>query len=640
MTIQARLRSGDNYFLFDGSMGWKVLNSFRPPSAEYTAQIATGVSSPDYGGGELEARFPHDVTLSLPLRYGGQTYTATQARRRLSAFLSRELAYGRLQVQIRNDYAFDFEPLWGQWGAWQSYEVISTGDVMVGEGFATGDRNGWAFATVEMVVKPAILGQPQEIGDAMGSVVENWGADGLSKGVTIPASSQLVLPAAAIDGTVGTVVVAWESGGNPGGISALNIFNNGEVSIYWDAINSKWTAFCNNVPVAGSATTFPAAGTLCVFHLDYTLGTNAAKAYLNGVQFANPTSVAFAEAPTYIGTNTSGGAPIGGIFRLFSTYDSAMTAAEVAADYTDIVNALAAGPSPSPIPYLISRDGTGRLENCIDSVGPNQNYGWLAGIPGSLPAKMELRIEPSTLGDNIKRVAVSLLDYEAVFDPAADILYNEGTGTADASSSGGQYLSTTIDTTFTVEGQTEQDDAVYRRLQGREVAIYSRLQSGATGGFQIKLVHSAGTSIVSIAKNVATATAFRLVRTLFMTVPPQSMPEIADEAVSTIQLYAGRTSGSGTALFDFFLVMPRPLVEINTSGLGMIGIAIYEGSANRYGVGIDVAWANIPRTGDVLRPLPHRYNLLMLIAGDETVNPTIVWNFQTEITITPRWGCV
>ncbi len=639
MTTQGRFVSGANiYDLTDN--GWHILTDFDPPAMQYAPLLATGTPSPDYPGGELVEENIGDVTFNLPLGYRGGS--ASAARIGLETFIRRGVASKNLQLQLREDRAFDITPLWGQWGAWLTYEVIHAGSLVL-DGRTWEIKNG-QFATLTVTAKPAVTGQAQQIANAKGNVAESWGANGLSEGVTIPASSHLKLPAAAVNESGGMVVVAWESGGDPGGINDLVVFHNGEVGIWWDPINKYWEAFANSTAAHGSATTFPASGTLCVFHLDYTVGTGTAAAYLNGVKFATLTSVAFTAAETSIGTSTGGTNPIGGVFKFFSTYDTPMTSAEVAADYADIVAALASGPSPSPIPYMITLDADGVLDNATDASGstgaPHQNYGWMAGVPGSLPAKMELRLAPSVDGSTCKRLAVSLLDYDDIFAPeVGGVLYEDVGGTANAGSSSGSYTSTTIDTTFTLQLDTDQADAVYRRLQGRELAMYARLQSGATGAFQIKLVMIVGSTIISSAKNVATAAAFRMVRTPFLALPKQAAPEIADTAESSIQLYAGRSTGSGAALFDWGMVMPRPLVEVDTSAVGALTVVIYENTANRAG-GSGTVWATLPRKGDVLRPLPHRYNLLTLVMGDETVDPLVTWYSTATITVTPRWSVI
>ena len=232
-----------------------------------------------------------------------------------------------------------------------------------------------------------------------------------------------------------------------------------------------------------------------------------------------------------------------------------------------------------------------------------------------------------------------MLDYDDKFDPPTAGIYNDRDGTANANSSNGAYLSTTIDTTFTVQIDTLQTDAYYKRLQGREVAIYSRIQSGSTGAFQIKLALIVGSTILSEAKSIANSTAFRLLRTPFLVMPPQSAANIANSAVSAVQLYAGRTTGSGASLFDWGLVMSRPLVEVDVSAVGALVAVIYENTVNRADVDEGVAtWAALPKRGDVLRPLPNRYNLIQVIMGDDTVDPLIAWYSTATIKITPRWS--
>jgi hypothetical protein len=63
----------------------------------------------------------------VPLIYKG---TAPQsARRALEAFIRTGVKLKALQFQIRQERAFDIVPLWGQWGAWQTFEVIHVGVV-------------------------------------------------------------------------------------------------------------------------------------------------------------------------------------------------------------------------------------------------------------------------------------------------------------------------------------------------------------------------------------------------------------------------------------------------------------------------------------------------------------------------------
>ena len=641
MTVQARFVF-DSYVFDLLSHGWHIKKEFAPPETRYQPVIASGMLAADYAGGELVEEFVTDVSFSLPLLYAGDGPQV--ARRALESFLRRGVATKRLTLQLRTDRAFAMAPLWGQWGAWETYEIIHAGSLISDMRVWDGDERDYTHVMLPLDCKPAVTGQPQQVGNARGSVAESFGDDGLSQGTTIATSSLLLLPETAVNESGGMVVVAWESGDDPGGINDLVIFRNAGVGIWWDAINRWWEAYANSTSQHGSATTFPAAGTLCVFHLDYTVGTGTAAAYLNGVKFATLTSVAFTASETYIGTNAGGGAPIGGVFKFLATYDTAMSAAEVAADYADIVATLAGGPSPSPIPYMITLDGDGVLDNATDASGstdaPHQNYGWIAGVTGTLPAKMELRLFPSVLGSACKRLAVSLLDYDDVFAlETSSAMYYDASGTANAASSGGAYLSTTIDTTFTLQINTTQPAAVYQQLQGRELAVYMRAQSGSTGAFQSKLALVVGDTIVSAAKNHVTATGFRMLRTPFLSMPRQSAAEIADAAESFTQLYAGRSIGSGTALIDYGVVMPRPLVEIDTSGMGALGVAIYEATANRYS-GTGIVWASLPRIGDVLRPRPHRYNCLTLVMGDETVDPLISWYALTEITITPRWSII
>lgn len=641
MTSQFRLASGSYTFDFAAN-GWHVPVRFNPLTANLIPIIASGLPSSDYVGGELVDEFVGDMRGTLPLIYKGDSPKA--ARRKLDSFIRRGVAGGNLRLQERQDRAFSIEPLWGQWGAWQTIEVIHAGALTIDS--RTWEGYDGEFAELPLICKPAVTGQPQQVGNARGSVAESFGDDGLSQGVVIPqdAESSIILPSSKMDSSAGTVIVAWEriDSTGPTGIADWPMFYQATgLQLYFDGTNTwVFTDGTNTAELTGVA--FPSLNTLMIFHCVY--GDGDLSLYVNGVLAETSSLSAFTPADINIGSDDKFDNQPGGLYRLFSTYDTAMSAAEVAADYADIVATLAVGPSPSPIPYIITLDGDGVLDNATDASGstdaPHQNYGWIAGVTGTLPAKMELRLFPSVMGSACKRLAVSLLDYDDVFAlEASSAMYYDASGTANAASSGGAYLSTTINTTFTLQINTTQPAAVYQRLQGRELAVYMRAQSGSTGAFQSKLALVVGDTIVSAAKNHVTATGFRMLRTPFLSMPRQSAAEIADAAESFTQLYAGRSTGSGTALIDYGVVMPRPLVEIDTSGMGALGVAIYEATANRYS-GTGIVWASLPRIGDVLRPRPHRYNCLTLVMGDETVDPLISWYALTEITITPRWSII
>lgn len=647
MTSQFRLVSGANIFDFAAN-GWHVPVEFVPPATRYTPIIATGVPSADYPGGDLIDEFIGDVAFNLPLLYKGDSPNA--ARRALEIFVRRGVSAKNLQLQERQDRAFAMTPLWGQWGAWQSYEIIHAGSLTL-DGRTWEGYDG-VFADLPLTCKPAVTGQAQQIANAKGAVSESFGADGLSEGVTIGesgAATMAVTAAAYNSAGEFTFVFVWERGSNSFTTNHILFIADASLSplsIYYNNLTTRWYIDDGGGTTGYGAAVMPSTGELLYMHV--TGKTDAGKIrvtlYVNGAAVANIAATISDGGTLYVGTDQLGLSRLGGTFHMMATYDAPFTAAEVAADYADIVAALSAGPSPSPIPYAITLTGVGRLDNATDASGstgaPHRNYAWLAGIPGSLPAKMELRLAPSVYGSTCKRLAVSLLDYDDIFAPeVGGVLYEDVGGTANAGSSSGSYTSTTIDTTFTLQLDTDQADAVYRRLQGRELAMYARLQSGTTGAFQIKLAIIVGSTIISAAKNVAKAAAFRMVRTPFLALPKQAAPEIADTAESSIQLYAGRSTGSGAALFDWGMVMPRPLVEVDTSAVGALTVVIYENTANRAG-GSGTVWATLPRKGDVLRPLPHRYNLLTLVMGDETVDPLVTWYSTATVTVIPRWSVI
>lgn len=640
MSTSGRFVSGS--YVYDlAEHNWKIVAAFQPPSMSYEPLIASGTPSNDYAGGDLVAELAGDVRFELPLKYTGDS--PKSARRGLEAFLRRGVEAKNLQLQLR-DSDHTLTPLWGQWGAWQTFEIIYAGSLTL-------DDRLWRFsnvaATLAIVAKPAIIGQRQQMALAKGNVAEVIGSDGLHAGTVVPKddNSSIVVDSTAINADEGTIVVVWESDGvGPPGAGKYPIFAMDSGLLLYFELPNSWE-FTDNVNIATkTGVAFPNSDTLVCFHCTY--GAGGIALYYDGSLADTDSFTAFTPDDLFILSDLTRKKQLGGTLHFICTYDTAMTATEVAGDYLRIMEALEDGPTPSPLPYVLNDDGDGAMYNCLDDSGstdyPHQNYVWMTGIAGSLPAKLEMRLQPSVDGDTFKRIALSLVDYPWTFRPlVGSVLYQDLSGSADVNSSGGAYLSTTVNTSFTAQVDTDQSVIEYRVLAGRAVCIYSRLQSGSTGNFQIQLAVVVGDTVLSAKKPVADGTAFRLVRTPFLTMPAVQAAEIADESETAIQLYAGRSTGSGTALFDYGVVMARPLVEVDTGGHGALGVAIYEATANRFG-GSGVIWANLTRRGDVLRPKPHRANLLMQVMGSESVDPLISWNTGTTspniYAITPRWS--
>jgi hypothetical protein len=639
--MQFRFKDGANVYPL-ASPGWYVKDGFVPPSSRYSPIIASGIPSYDYPGGELVEELSGDASFSLPLVHIGGN--PQQSRRALEAFVRCGINNRTLQLQVRHDHAFDFTPLWGQWGAWETFEVVHAGALQLDSRIGIGDQRGWSFAEMTIVSKPATLGTPQVAALATGDISEVYGADGLSQGLTVADEDDTFLkaPASVLSGTAGTIVVAWESTGVLTSPTWFHVDNGPVLTVAGS--NLVLQDGDNTVSATWAP---PVAGTQLIFHAVYK--TAELSIYVNGQVIATGTSFTpFTPGPMFIGSLSNETGYSEGVFRLVTTFAGAMTAGEVAADYADLTRVLGADLSPSPIPYMWTRTGANRLHNSRDDTGstgaPHYNYGWIAGISGSVPALTWLDLKFSAFGTSIKRFAACLAPYDATygrFDTYQNLFYEPvSSATADANSNSGSHLTATLDTT-----QANYITAQSARgiLNGRSVVVYTRMQSGSTGNMQMRIRVVTDRTVESAVTLPATATAFRLVRSASVIVPSEKLTGDYGVAKNTlIHVRLNRSTGSGAALLDYAVVVPRPLAEFDvtgTSGAALLGVGIRESESVAYnGATPDGTWYHPIRRGDILRAHPQKNNLLMLVMGDETANPLIAWYADVTVTVTPRWS--
>lgn len=194
----------------------------------------------------------------------------------------------------------------------------------------------------------------------------------------------------------------------------------------------------------GTATAIT-AGTILIIHA--TMSSAGLKLYRNGVaDGAGNATFAPLNAPTYlfVGSYSNSSAQVNAALLGYGTYDRAMSATEVANDYANLTQRASGGDGSGRrvdwAGYFWTKDGDNILDQVDDST--HANWGVVAGIPGTLPARTMWHLSASAATSKAFWL-MQHLDRLNDFRKPADRWWLEASGTVDANASGGEYHSIT-----------------------------------------------------------------------------------------------------------------------------------------------------------------------------------------------------
>lgn len=658
--MQARLSSGSDVYNFDATTGWKIsASSWSPSGAGLEPQIGAGVPSPDYPGGDLVAEVLRDVITAVPLRYEGNAPAA--ALRGLESFVRRGVALNNLEFQTRDDMAFTAEPMWGQWGAWRRQRVIGARPVQTDSEHGIGVRNGWLRATLQMTVRPVIEAQPQLAALALGDVGQVL-RSGVVYGVQIAEddAGTLRMPELVMNGGGAfTFVFVWERGADSftTGHKIIEVEHAAPLTVYFDNLTTRWYIEDGAGGQAYAAATMPDAGEWAHIVITHDPVEEVVTLYVDGVFVQELRGAVINAGAVFVGTDSSGTSEVGGIFRVAAAYAAQLAADEIAADYANMVKALDTGDlSPSPPLYVWFPGSDNILDNTRDDTGstgaPHYNYAWVGGVAGTLPAATTVVVDvPGTYGA-IVYAWLSLAPFTNRFDVLGYFVVDDAGHTSQSSSTGGAGATETLTTSWLpATAVADFDDAdgreILTQLMGRQVCMFWRVTGGTAGARQVRAAVQlmAGATVYSPVRAANSASAYRLDRTAFVTVPVLDVDALS--GASSLAPQHKRTSGSGNVVTDHFTIMVRPVARLSAVTTGAEAVAVRDGRAYRipsttvggYAGGI-TAIANAYSQGDVLRAHPNRENLLALVMGDSTVDPSLSFSAAVYVEVTPRWSVV
>jgi hypothetical protein len=406
-----------------------------------------------------------------------------------------------------------------------------------------------------------------------------------------------------------------------------------------DATNAATTA----------AQTF-SAGDVLIFHfvrspegglVIYKAGASAAT---NATYTPTSTPSAF-----YIGSDSTPANHANGTFLDFTVYDQAMTAAEVLADYSNIVRAVEDDERLSPIPYLWNKDGDSIVDNCDDST--RDNWVVAGGIPGNVPAETLIFGLTSSSFDTIGSVWLSNLTLRTFHIPS-DICYFDLSGTVDANSSGGQYDPTSVSTsTATIGTGTVTPTEGAEELLGREFIIACRL-GDAGSDLSIRSQFSTLQAVSSEYKAITTSATFFFFVTKPLVLPTRSnifrsnegeIPLLAPESI-LFNLQGQRSTGTANVNVDYAALLFRPYLKIGSIVSSDPGFVYWSKTNAAGGIVASTGWLyalsdfSLALAGDVFELVPERYNLITSFMGDAAAAATITRTMSYTMYVVPRWS--
>lgn len=446
----------------------------------------------------------------------------------------------------------------------------------------------------------------------------------------------------------GTVRVVWYPDVTSGHGSDLTLFDHsssGELWGYYDVSEGKFVFRVNGTNATSSAQTFTRSS-IVVLHFVYYPAT--LKIYRDGVEIATanwggPPTVA--AGTLYIGNQSDLSTPAWGTFGGFATYDQAMSAAEVAADYANVYSIVEHKEQLEPIPYLWTKDGDDVVDNCNDDT--RDNWCTVGGVAGDTNAETEYRIAMSNIAARQTIIGIMTHNYGEFVNPSG-YLYGEQSGSADANSSGGEYYTkSSVGTSATLIGpsSTAMSQRGVEALLGTDIYYVARLYDASASTLQLAIYYPIPSGSVGTYRNVTMPeTTWGLHYTNSVALPTRNeLIQTLDYGNRTINnksfgLYGRHVTGTSDVRIDFFAIVPRPMAilgdgdAVTGSGFVLNGRKITEVASDMLTV-----YEKSYISGDVIDLFPNKLNVLIShlgYASDADITRTLTYT----IYITPRWS--
>lgn len=359
-----------------------------------------------------------------------------------------------------------------------------------------------------------------------------------------------------------TMRVAWLP---PVGTSGVRFFaedDGDDIQLYIDGSNQIVAQVSTGNSVTSTGITIT-AGTPMIIHATYDGSTLTS--YHNGTQKGTGSSkIAAATEPTwlYVGSDNAPAQHCGGTILGFATFDRAMSANQVLADYTQAIQQVTDGDRLDPLPWCYTEDGDNVIDNNND--GTLYNYAVIGGLMGD-DCDVEYKMTSSQNLSLAKGITFGSLPVpQIIFDKdiltdggTNTLLFENGTGTADTTANGEAVKRISLSTTSTTLLATAISRAGANILQeidnvtGYFVAKDNATKTNVMVRMAIDMAGSGGgnESFVSDWRTLSTDTTLRPYTTFEL--PLDFEDYILDSSrIMGFRIDVKRATGSTTANFD------------------------------------------------------------------------------------------
>jgi hypothetical protein len=396
---------------------------------------------------------------------------------------------------------------------------------------------------------------------------------------------------------------------------------------------------------AESAALTIVAGTIYILHITASLSGLAI--YRNGISIASAATYTPPAVGThlYLGTYQDLGNRTGGTYMDFSTFDRAMTGAEVLADYNNISSLVSSGDGMgkclSPIPWLWTKDGDSVTDNYVDATHDPQAI--INGVPGDLPARTIWYLTLTNHGDSL---IVSHKPWPTFVRHS--IAFSDMQGTAVGGALGGEATTHSVATgsnhVITDGGGTDsiliRQDTNYF-LGDKGWLLVSLNDAGA--GLQSDIIVYFG-SVSQLGGKWNYPVADGTLRVFL--VGPISLPSDLYRSYSWLDpnisldifLYLTRSTGTNNIQLDWLEYLSGNVVYIDCTP-GDPYVLLIDGKTV-YGIdNVSMVESYLTFRGDVALDLvPNKYNSIVSYSGDKDA-ATVLANTLTftKVIITPRY---
>ena len=273
----------------------------------------------------------------------------------------------------------------------------------------------------------------------------------------------------------GTAAVVWTPHVASTHPNTMFLWSNSSTSLcaYYLESDDRFYLADGTDAIATAAQTFSAEETII---LHFTWSPSGRAIYKNGVLAASTSS--YTPAALVATLNIGHSAAIAyhnpATFKAVTFYDRAMSATEVAADYTAMAQIIADGQRVDFLPSLWTKDGDGIADNALDTT--YNNYAVVQDVPGIVDAETYISGYAGYAGVSSK-YDVWLANWKLdEFLPLAGRLFQDENTIIppDATLCGTGYTATTLDTTESTLSTLSVQDAE-DALAGREIYLFARL---------------------------------------------------------------------------------------------------------------------------------------------------------------------